>query len=428
VPPEASWDYIRRHARADDIKLKLDNAMKLLEERHPDKLQGVLPRIYAGSALDVDQVAGLISLFSKDVFAQRNGADLLGRTYEYFIGNFASSEGTRGGEFFTPSSIVRLLVEMLEPTSGKVFDPACGSGGMFVQSARFTDGSQSLSFYGQERIETTWRLCRMNLILHGLDGKIAIGNSLLGDQHPALKADVVIANPPFNQRSWGADKIDKNDGRLQVGYGRAQITDGNANTMWMLHFLHHVADGGTAGYVMANGSMTTNTTQEKLTRQLLVDEGFVDCIVQLPDKLFFQTGIPVCLWFLSRNRAGTHGYRYRQDEILFIDARQMGEMVTRRQRALTDAEIAGIADVYRRYKRHDVPDDEAGFCKIATLDEVREHDYKLTPGIYVGTQVGDDDDEPFEEKMPRLIDELRDLFAESEQLQGEILEDLEELV
>jgi type I restriction-modification system DNA methylase subunit len=320
VPEEASWDYLRRNARAGDIKLRLDNAMRLLEERHP-RLQGVLPRIYSGSNLEADQVAELINLFSRDIFARQNGADLLGRTYEYFI-----------------------------------------------------------------------------------------------------------ANPPFNLRGWGADKLDAHDARLQIGYSRSQPTDANANTMWMMHFLSHVADGGAAGYVMANGSMTTNTAQERATRQALVDEGFVDCIVQLPDRLFFQTGIPCCLWFLSRNRGGTHGYRYRRDEILFVDARAMGQMVTRRQRALTDDEIARIARVYRRYKRYDLPDDEPGFCKIATLEDVQAHDYKLTPGIYVGTQADDGEGEPFEEAMPRRIEELRGLFAESSRLQDEILADLEGLL
>ncbi|MCZ7570136.1 MAG: type I restriction-modification system subunit M [Ardenticatenaceae bacterium] len=435
VPEEASWAYLRRHARAGDIKLKLDNAMRLLEERHP-KLAGVLPRIYAASNLEPDQVAGLISLFSKDVFARKNGADLLGRTYEYFISNFASTEGNRGGEFFTPSSIVRLLVEMLQPTEGKVFDPAAGSGGMFVQSARFTYGSHSLSFYGQERIETTLRLCRMNLILHGVDGDIRLGNSLLNDAHPDLRADYVITNPPFNMRGWDAGKLDPQDARLQIGYRRGQVTDSNANYMWMMHFLYHLADGGTAGYVMANGAMTSNVSEERRTREVLVEEGFVDCIVQLPDKLFFGTGIPCTLWFLSKNRGGTHGYRRRLDEILFIDARQMGEMVSRRQRALTDDEIHRIASVYHHYRTEgDTPEEESrnerkdvpGFCKIATLEQVRAHDYKLTPGIYVGTQVEDDDGEPFEEKMPRLIEELRGLFAESDRLRARILEDLEHL-
>ena len=268
----------------------------------------------------------------------------------------------------------------------------------------------------------------MNLILHGLDGNIAIGNSLLGDAHPALKADVVIANPPFNQRAWGADKVDPQDARLQVGYSRAPITDSNANFMWMLHFLHHLADGGVAGYVMANGSMTTNTREEKATRQALVEEGFVDCIVQLPDKLFFQTGIPCCLWFLSKNRDGRRGYRPRRDEILFVDARQMGQMVNRRQRALSDDEIHRIADVYAVYKRAGKPEGQPGFYQVASLDDVRGHDYKLTPGIFVGAQANGAEDEAFEDVMPRMIDELRALFAESERLQGLILGDLEGLV
>jgi type I restriction enzyme M protein len=428
IPEEASWDYLRRHARADDIKLRIDNAMRALEEAYPEKLGGVLPRIYAGSNLTVDQVAGLINLFSKEIFAQKNGADYLGRTYEYFITNFASTEGNRGGEFFTTSCIVKLLVEMLEPTRGLVFDPAAGSCGMFVQSAHFTDNARALSFYGQENVETTLRLGRMNLILHGLLGNVQLGNSLLNDRHPGLKANTVISNPPFNLRGWGADKIDPNDPRLAIGYRKGQATNSNANYMWMMHFLYHLADGGTAGYVMANGAMTTNTREEKATRQALVDEGLVDCIVQLPDRLFFGTGIPCCLWFLSKNRSGTHGYRYRQDEILFIDARQMGTMVNRRQRVISDAEIGRIADLYRRYKRHDVPDDVPGLCKIATLDEVQKHDYKLTPGIYVGTQADDEDEQPYEEKMPRLIEELRGLFRESNRLQAAITADLEELL
>lgn len=429
LPAEATWAYLRRHARADDIKIKLDRAMDLLEEAYPTRLTGVLPRIYARSSLSTDQVAGLITLFSKDVFAQENGADWLGRTYEYFISNFASTEGNRGGEFFTPMSIVKLLVEMLEPIDGVVFDPACGSGGMFVQSARMTSRPGNLSFYGQESIENTLRLARMNLILHGLDGNIQLGDSLLNDKHPSLKASYVIANPPFNLDGWGADKVDKNDARLTIGYQKGQITNSNANYMWMMHFLYHLADGGTAGYVMANGSMTTNTTQERTTRQALVEEGFVDCIIQLPDKLFFGTGIPCCLWFLSKNRRGTHGYRARSEEILFIDARQMGELVSRRQRALRDDDIHRIAHVYHGYRGITaIPEDEPGFCKIATVDEVKAHDYKLTPGIYVGTEVDDGDGELFEEKMPRLVEELQGLFAESNQLQTEITADLEGLL
>ena len=428
IPEEASWETIRRHARAGDIKLRIDNAMRVLEEAYPEKLGGVLPRIYAGSNLTTDQVAGLINLFSKEVFSQKNGADYLGRTYEYFITNFASTEGNRGGEFFTTSCIVKLLVEMLEPTRGTVFDPASGSCGMFVQSAHFTDNARALSFYGQENVETTLRLGRMNLILHGLLGDVRLGNSLLNDLHPGLRANTVISNPPFNLREWGADKLDPNDPRLTIGYRKLQPTNGNANYMWMMHFLYHLADGGTAGYVMANGAMTTNTREEKEARQALVEEGLVDCIVQMPDRLFFGTGIPCCLWFVSKNRKGTHGYRDRRAEILFIDARALGEMVNRRQRVITDAEITRIAELYRHYKRRDAPPDVPGFCKVAALEDVRKHDYKLTPGIYVGTQADDEDEEPYEEKMPRFIQELQGLFAESSQLQRLIAADLDKLV
>jgi type I restriction enzyme M protein len=342
---------------------------------------------------------------------------------------FASTEGNRGGEFFTPVSIVRLLVEMLAPKQGKVFDPACGSCGMFIQSEAFTHNGHALSFYGQEQVQTTLRLGRMNLMMHGLDGDIRLGNSLLGDAHPDLKADVIISNPPFNLKQWNADKLDPKDARLTIGYQQAQMTNGNANYMWMMHYLYHLADGGTAGFVMANGAMTTNQTQEKHTRQILVDEGFVDCIVQLPDKLFPNTGIPCCLWFLSKNRSGTHGHRARRDEILFIDARQLGQMLNRRQRQLTEAEISTIAEAYHHYRTAGDPlPDEPGFCKVATLAEIKGHDYKLTPGIYVGTQADDEDDEPFEEKMPRLIEELQELCTESERLQAEIVADLEELL
>lgn len=435
VPEEAKWSYLRSQARADDIKLKLDQAMRKLEESQP-KLNGLLPPIYARSNLSVDQVAGLINLFSKDMFSRPDGSDLLGRAYMYFIANFASTEGNRGGEFFTPQAIVKLLVAMLAPSRGLVFDPAAGSGGMFIQAEAFTDNRHSLSFYGQESIETTLRLGKMNLMMHGLDGDIKLGNSLLNDQFPALRANYIISNPPFNIEGWGADKLDDKDARLNIGYQKGQVTNGNANTMWMMHYLYHLADGGTAGFVMANGAMTTNQGAEKHTRQALIEEGFVDCIVQLPDKLFPSTGIPCCLWFVSQNRTGTHGYRARREEILFIDARQMGEMLNRRQRTLSEADIQKMAEAYQAYRQPTVETfrrnvstvDEPGFSKVASLAEVRGHDYKLTPGIYVGTQAGDDEAELFEEKMPRLTEELRGLFAQSDELQAAIMADLEGLV
>ncbi|MCG3210886.1 MAG: putative type I restriction enzymeP M protein [Anaerolineae bacterium] len=427
VPAEARWSYLRQHAYADDIKIKLDAALRALEEHNP-RLANLLPPLYARSNLTVDQVAGLINLFSKDKFERPDGSDLLGRAYMYFIANFASTEGNRGGEFFTPLSIVRLLVEMLAPRQGVVFDPAAGSGGMFIQAEAFTHNRHSLSFYGQESIETTLRLGKMNLLMHGLDGDIKLGNSLLNDQFPALRADTIITNPPFNLR-WDADKLDDKDARLNIGYQKGQVTAGNANYMWLMHYLYHLADGGTAGTVMANGAMTTNQTAEKQTRTALIEEGYIDCIVQLPDKLFPSTGIPCCLFFLSKNRSGTHGRRARREEILFIDARQLGQMLNRRQRQLTAAEIGRIAAAYHAYRSPgEALPDEAGFCRVAPLAEVRQHDYKLTPGIYVGTQADDADDEPYEEKMPRLTDELRDLFTQSDELQAAILADLEGLV
>jgi type I restriction enzyme M protein len=371
VPEKARWSYIVRSAQDDDIKVKLDRAMESLEAAYPE-LRGVLPKIYAGSNLDRENVTGLINLFARDIFTADVGqeSDLLGRVYEYFITNFASTEGTRGGEFFTPRSIVKLLVAMMEPKEGKVFDPACGSGGMFVQSDAFAQHSGNLSFFGQESVDTTLRLCKMNLILHGLDGDIRMGNSLLDDKHPDLQADFVIANPPFNMDGWGADRLDPKDKRLMVGNRRLTATNGNANYFWMIHFLYHLQDGGTAGYVMANGAMTTNTNEERAARVALIEEGYVDCIVQLPDKLFFGTGIPACLWFLSKNRDGRGPYRKRSNEILFIDARKRGVMVSRRQRVFTDEQIAEIAAVYHHYREVEgEPQDIAGFCKTATLSE-----------------------------------------------------------
>ncbi|MDM8520526.1 class I SAM-dependent DNA methyltransferase [Anaerolineales bacterium HSG6] len=474
VPEQARWSYLQANARADDIKLKIDTAMRLLMEAHP-KLDGLFePTFTRRDSLTIDQVAGLINLFSKSHFRGQSGADLLGHAYMYFIANFASTEGNRGGEFFTPLSIVRLLVAMLAPKAGKVFDPAVGSSGMFIQSSDFTVNSK-LSFYGQERNETNVRLGKMNLFIHNLDGEIRLGDSLLNDQFPHLKADFIISNPPFNLKQWRADKIDSKDPRLKIGYSQGQPTNGNANYMWMMHYLYHLTDGGTAGYVMANGAMTSNQTKEREARQALVDEGFVDCIVQLPDKLFPSTGIPCCLWFLSKNRSGSHGYRSREQEILFIDARQLGQMLSRKQRELTDEDITRIAAVYHAYRGgpqatypqatypqatypqttypqttypqatypqvtypqanslrvgNEVGDEinEPGFSATASLEQIKQHDYKLTPGIYVGTVADEEDDEPFAEKMPRLTKELRGLFAESDSLQTLILADLEGLV
>ena len=434
IPEKARWSYLAKNAQADDIKTKVDAAMELLEETYPDELQGVLPKIYAGSNLSNDNLAELINLFSRDIFAAESDTqgDVLGRVYEYFITRFASTEGNRGGEFFTPRSIVQLLVAMLEPEAGNtVFDPSCGSGGMFVQAAEFTDQRHSLSFYGQESIDTTLRLCKMNLLMHGLQGDIRLGNSLTNDQHAGLKADRVIANPPFNIDSWGAkDDLAGSDPRLRIGSRKVEATDSNANYFWMAHFLHHLADGGTAGYVMANGSMTTSLSEEKDARRALVDGGFVDCIVQLPAKLFFGTGIPACLWFLSKNRDGTNRHRKRMDEILFLDARNMGEMATTTQRVLSDEEIERLEGLYHQFctAEGEPVEDVPGFCAVASLDEVCANDYKLTPGLYVGFEEREGDRVPFEEKMPALVEELEAQFAEGEQLQQKITSQLKKLL
>ena len=429
VPKKARWEYLVEHAQDDDIKIKLDQAMESLEKTYSD-LRGVLPKIYAGSNLSRENVTGLINLFAKDTFRDHhgNGSDILGRVYEYFITNFASTEGTRGGEFFTPRSIVKLLVAMMEPKEGRVFDPACGSGGMFVQSDIFAKHSGTLAFFGQESVDTTLRLGKMNLILHGLNGDIRLGNSLLADKFPDLKADFVIANPPFNLKEWGADKVAKEDKRLVIGKVRCAPTNSNANYFWMMHFLYHLKDGGTAAFVMANGAMTTSVTEEREARNALIEGGFVDCVVQLPEKLFFGTGIPACLWFFSKNRDGRGAYRRRIDEILFIDARNKGEMVSRRQRVLTDKEIGEFAGLYRHYrevegKRQEIP----GFCKTETIEIVKKHDYKLTPGVYVGSGATDKDDTPFEEKMESFTSELQSQFAKANELQERIIRNLKDL-
>ena len=328
VPEEARWDNIIKIARADDVKLRLDNILALLEKTFP-KLKGLLPPIYAGSNLDKENIAGLINLFSKDIFRfEIGGIDTLGRVYEYFIGEFASSEGKRGGEYFTPESIVNLLVAMLEPTEGKVFDPCCGSGGMFVQSDHFAHHSGKLSFCGQEAKDFTYRLCRLNLFIHGLDGDIRLGSSYTNDQHADLKADYILANPPFSdgskgEKGWGANLIPEKDARLTLPgtVGKQPLAVRNANTMWMLHFLAHLKDqtareaGGTAGFVMATGELSNSEVARLTVRRALVEAGVVDCVVTLTGQLFANTQIPCALWFLSKNRGGDHGFRKRSGEV-----------------------------------------------------------------------------------------------------------------
>ncbi|MEK6676558.1 MAG: class I SAM-dependent DNA methyltransferase [Planctomycetota bacterium] len=435
VPPTARWSNIVQQAQSDDIKVKLDDILELLEKTYPEKLRGLLPRIYAGSNLASENLRGLINLFSKDIFKQDHGGeDLIGRIYEYFIGEFANSEGKRGGEYFTPASIVRMLVAMLEPTHGVVFDPCCGSGGMFVQSDLFTKHNRQLSFVGQESKDFTYRLCRMNLFIHGIDGKIELGNSYSDDKHATIKADYILANPPFNDGSkgengWGADKIPDKDPRLIVGGEKMPLSPRNANTMWIMHFLHHLKETGTGGFVMATGELSNSETARLEVRKTLVEHDYVDCIVQLTGQLFANTQIPCALWFLSKNRAGKGGFRKRMGEILFIDGRKLGSLIpgSRKQKQLSDDELERVASAYRQFRRTGVPDEMAGFCKVATLDEVRQHKYALTPGRYVGAAEVDGDDEPFEEKLPRLTALLLEQMKQSSELDAAIEQVLAEV-
>jgi type I restriction enzyme M protein len=352
--------------------------------------------------------------------------------YEYFIGEFANSEGKRGGEYFTPVSIVKLLVAMLEPTEGSVFDPCCGSGGMFVQSDVFTKHSGRLSFFGQESKDFTQRLCRMNLFIHGVDGKIELGNSYTDDRHAGHQFDYVLANPPFNdgakgEDGWGADKVPKDDPRLKIGDEVLPLSPRNANTMWMRHFLYHLKPGGTAGFVMAQGELTVDDTTRLPVRKALLEGGFIDCVVTLTGKLFANTQIPCSLWLLSKNRNGGAGYRARAGEILFIDGRRLGTLIpgSRKQKQLSADDVERVAAVYQEFKRRALPDPVPGFCRVASLEEVRRYNYVLTPGRFVGSSEGDDDDEPFEIRYPKLVRDVRTKLDDEARLSEAIVRLLE---
>jgi len=435
IPEAARWENLRKAAQADDIKVKLDDVLESLENKYPDKLKGLLPRIYAGSNMEAVSVRGLINLFSKDIFeADHGGDDLIGRVYEYFIGEFASSEGKRGGEYFTPVSIVKTLVAMLEPEKGVVFDPCCGSGGMFVQSDLFTKHSHQLSFAGQESKDFTYRLCRMNLFIHGLDANIRLGNSYFDDKHATLKADYVLANPPFNDGSkgengWGADRIVDKDPRLTVDGHKMPLSVRNANTMWILHFLSHLKDGGTAGFVMATGELSSGETTRLEVRKALVEEDFVDCVVQLTGQLFANTQIPCCLWLLSKNRKGGSGYRKRTGEVLFIDGRKLGTLIpgSRKQKQLTPDDVERIAGVYREFKRRAVPPQQHGFANVVGNDELRAHGYVLAAGRYVGAIETDDEGEGIEFRLPRLVESVAARLEEGLVLSAEVRRQLARL-
>lgn len=424
VPKEARWSHIQGQAKQPDIGKTVDDAMTAIEAVNSKRLKGILPKVYGQQKLDPASLGGLIDLIAKIALgdAEAQAQDVLGRVYEYFLGQFALNEGKKGGQFYTPESIVRVLVEMLEPYSGRVFDPCCGSGGMFVQSQKFIEAHQGrlddVSIYGQESNETTYKLCRMNLAIRGIDGSNIRWNpegSFLNDAHKDLKADFVIANPPFNDSDWSGDLL-QNDGRWAYG----APPSGNANFGWVQHFLYHLSPTGSAGFVLSNGSLSSNTSGEGAIRQALVEADLVDCIVMLPTQLFYNTGIPACLWFLSRYKNGNKN-RSRKGEVLFIDGSELGYMVNRRNRAFDDGDIGRITETYHEWKRAGGDYlDVKGFCKSATLADIEKHKFVLTPGRYVGIPDEVDDGIPFEEKMGALTRDLADQMDEGLALDAEI--------
>jgi type I restriction enzyme M protein len=423
VPEGARWEKLLAGASQPDIAKRIDDALAQIEHENPS-LRNVLPRIYARAPLSAELMGSLVETIAKIGFGTdaKQSRDILGRTYEYFIKEFARAEGHRGGEFFTPAPVARLLVEMLEPYEGRVLDPACGSCGLFVQSARFIEAHggrpEKISIYGQERNQATWRIGRMNLAIHGLSGEVRYteGGSLLDDAFPTLKADFVMANPPFNQSQWSTTAI-LDDARWAHG----TPPTGNANYAWIQHFLFHLAPDGRAGFVMANGSLTTMTSGEGKIREKLVRADVVDCVVAMPAQLFYTTGIPVCLWFFDRNKA-SGGERARRGETLFIDARPMGSKISRTQIELGAEEIERIASTYRHWRRSEDDDyaDEAGFCKSGTLEDVEAAAFTLSPGRYVGAPEAEEDEIAFEERMATLVDRLADEMAENERLALEV--------
>jgi len=419
VPAEARWGALLAAASQPDIARRIDGALELIENENP-RLRNVLPRIYARAPLSGELMGSLVETISKIGFGKgaKDSRDVLGRVYEYFIKEFARAEGHRGGEFFTPRPVARLLVEMVEPYEGRVLDPACGSCGLFVQSANFIEAHggnpQKISIYGQERNQATWRIGQMNLAIHGLAGDIRYteGGSLLDDAFTTLKADFVMANPPFNQSEWSTPAI-LEDARWEYGVPPA----GNANYAWIEHFLHHLAPDGRAGFVMANGSLTAMSRDESKIRERLIRADVVDCIVALPAKLFYTTPIPVCLWFLDRDKASS-GERDRRGEILFLDARRMGRKISRTQIELTDEEIEHIRSAYHRWRGTEKPEyeDEPGFSKSATLQVAETAGFTLSPGPYVGAPESEEDEIAYEERMATLVDQLADEMADNDRL------------
>jgi len=428
VPKDARWSVLKAAAKQPTIGQIVDDAMIAIE-RDNASLRDVLPKDFARQGLDKTRLGQLVDMVSNIAVGDRasRSKDVLGRTYEYFLSQFAAAEGKGAGQFYTPQCIVRLLVEMLAPYKGRVYDPCCGSGGMFVQSEKFIEAHGGrvgdISVYGQESNYTTWRLAKMNLAIRGIDANIAHGDTFHRDGHPDLKADYVLANPPFNDSDWNGELL-RDDKRWLYGVP----PKANANFAWVQHFVSHLSPTGTAGFVLANGSMSSGQSGEGEIRKSIVEADLVDCMVALPGQLFYSTQIPVCLWFVSRDKRNNR-FRDRRGEILFIDARELGTMVDRTHRELTAEDMTKIANSYHAWRRDPEIDEEyedvPGFCKSATLDEVAEHGFVLTPGRYVGAPDVEEDDEPFADKMKRLTAELAEQMAEGKRLDAEIRAQLE---
>ena len=417
VPQDARWSVISQAAHTPQIGKVIDDALEAIE-RENTKLKGVLPSNYARPELDKRRLGDVVDLFTNiHMLASGDEKDLLGRVYEYCLQKFASMEGKNAGEFYTPSCIVRTIVEILQPYEGRVYDPCCGSGGMFVQSAKFIQNHQkdinNISVYGQEANPSTWKMAHMNVAIRGLEANLgkSYADTFFNDQHPTLKADFIMANPPFNLSDWGADKLEK-DVRWKFGIPPA----GNANFAWMQHMIHHLSPVGRIGLVLANGALSSQTGGEGVIRQKIVEADLVEGIIALPSQLFYSTGIPVSLWVLSRNKQ-------QAGKVLFIDARNMGTMVTRAVRELQQDDITKIASTFESF-RNSTLEDEKGFCAVKTLQDIAAQDFILTPGRYVGIAEQEDDGEPFAEKMQRLTSELSGLFAESHRLEEEIRKQL----
>ena len=429
VPEIARWSFLQSKAKLPTIGKEVDNAMDAIEKENPS-LKDVLPKVYARGNLDPTSLGGLIDLIANIALgdAKARSADILGHVFEYFLGEFALAEGKKGGQFYTPRSVVELLVEMLQPNKGRVFDPCCGSGGMFVQSEKFVAGHQGkindISIYGQESNQTTWRLAKMNLAIRGIDSSQVKWNnegSFLNDAHKDLKADYIIANPPFNVSDWSGDLLRK-DGRWKFGIPPA----GNANYAWIQHFLYHLSPTGSAGFVLAKGSLTSKTSGEGDIRKALIEARLVDCIVNLPAKLFLNTQIPASLWFLSRDKS-KKGERKRTDEILFIDARNEGVLINRRTKELREEDIQKIANTYHAWRKPKSKyQDIKGFCNSASIERVKELDYVLTPGRYVGLP-DEEDDFNFNERFTALKTEFEAQLKEEAKLNKAILENLKKV-